>query len=141
MSILVFWLYKFITVPLAWLLLQILRPFLGGKLREMIEDKNHGFYKIKKSGAEKEIATARPLWIHAASGEIEYARPVIREFKKRYPEVPILVTYSSPSAKKILESIHEIDAWAALPWDLDFMLASFIAKWKYNILMFSKCLA
>lgn len=52
MSLLVFWLYKFLIVPLAWLLFQALRPFLGGKLREMIEDKNHGFYKIKKTGAE-----------------------------------------------------------------------------------------
>lgn len=138
MSILVFWLYKFIIVPLAWLLLQVLRPFLGGKLREMIEDKNHGFYKIKKSGAEKEIADARPLWIHAASGEIEYARPVIREFKKRFPEVPILVTYSSPSAKKILESLHEVDIWASLPWDLDFMLTAFIAKWNPRALLFSR---
>ncbi|WP_374030093.1 3-deoxy-D-manno-octulosonic acid transferase [Bdellovibrio bacteriovorus] len=138
MSALVFYFYKFIIVPLAYFLLQLFRPFLQGKLREMIEDKNRGFYKIKRAGAENEIALARPYWIHAASGEIEYARPVIRELKRQHPEIPVLVTYSSPSAKKILESLHDVDVWAALPWDLDFLLLRFIKKWNPRVLMFSR---
>ncbi|HWU44810.1 MAG TPA: glycosyltransferase N-terminal domain-containing protein, partial [Bdellovibrio sp.] len=138
MTRVIFWIYKFILMPLAYCLLQLLRPFVGGKLREMIDDKNQGFYKIKKSGAEDAIALARPLWIHAASGEIEYARPVIREYKRQHPEVPILVTYSSPSAKKILESIHEIDVWAALPWDFDFLFKAFVTRWNPRALLFSR---
>ncbi len=138
MSLLVFWLYKFILVPVAYLLLQLLRPFISGKLREMIEDKNQGFYKIKRPGSENEIALGRPLWIHAASGEIEYARPVIREYKKQHPNVPIIVTYSSPSAKKILEGLHEVDVWAALPWDLDFLLKAFVTKWNPRALLYSR---
>lgn len=138
MTLLVFYFYRFILVPLAYMLLQLARPFLQGKLREMIEDKNKGFYKIKKAGSENEIALARPYWIHAASGEIEYARPVIRELKRQHPEVPILVTYSSPSAKKILESLHEVDVWAALPWDVDFLVQRFIKKWNPRVLLFSR---
>ncbi|MNL50842.1 3-deoxy-D-manno-octulosonic-acid transferase [compost metagenome] len=116
--------YRVVVVPSAWLLLQILRPFVDGKLREMIEDKNSNLTQIKKSTLE-EIKNGRPFWIHAASGEIEYARPVIRELKRLYPDVPVIVTYSSPSAKKILESIHDIDAWAALPWDFKNQLLAF----------------
>ncbi|WP_413942877.1 3-deoxy-D-manno-octulosonic acid transferase [Bdellovibrio sp. HCB-162] len=138
MSMLVFYFYKFVIVPLAYFLLQLCRPFLNGKLREMIEDKNQGFYHIKKAHSENEIALARPFWIHAASGEIEYARPVIRELKKQHPDIPILVTYSSPSAKKILTGLHEVDVWAALPWDLDFLIAKFIKKWNPRILLFSR---
>lgn len=138
MSMLVFYFYKFVIVPLAYFLLQLCRPFLNGKLREMIEDKNQGFYHIKKAHSENEIALARPFWIHAASGEIEYARPVIRELKKQHPDIPILVTYSSPSAKKILTGLHEVDVWAALPWDLDFLIAKFIRKWNPRILLFSR---
>lgn len=138
MSTLIFYFYKFVIVPFAYLLLQLFRPFLQGKLREMIEDKNQGFYHIKKSGSENELALARPFWIHAASGEIEYARPVIRELKRQHPDIPILVTYSSPSAKKILTGLHEVDAWAALPWDLDFLIERFIKKWNPRVLLFSR---
>ncbi|MEK2688312.1 3-deoxy-D-manno-octulosonic acid transferase [Bdellovibrio sp. GT3] len=138
MSLLVFWLYKFILVPLAWIILQVLRPFISGKMREMIEDKNKSFYKMTHTGTEKLIPLHRPLWIHAASGEIEYARPVIREFKKMHPDIPVIVTYSSPSAKKILESMHDIDMWAALPWDFDFLISAFIAKWNPRALLFSR---
>jgi 3-deoxy-D-manno-octulosonic-acid transferase len=63
---------------------------------------------------------------------------VIRELKRLYPTVPLIVTYSSPSAKKILESIHELDAWAALPWDFDASLSGFLSKWNPRALLFSR---
>jgi len=138
MSVFAFYFYKLFLVPLAYIILQLMRPFLGGKLREMVEDKNHGFYKIKHAGNEQKIADARPIWIHAASGEIEYARPVIRELKRQYPDVPILVTYSSPSAKRILEGLHDVDVWASLPWDVDFMVENFIRRWNPRFLLFSR---
>lgn len=138
MSSLIFYFYKWVLVPVAYLLLQLMRPFLSGKLREMIEDKNGSFYKIKKAHSENEIALARPVWIHAASGEIEYARPVIRELKRQHPGIPVLVTYSSPSAKKILESLHDVDVWCALPWDTDAQIKSFVGKWKPRALLFSR---
>ncbi|MGZ6456970.1 MAG: 3-deoxy-D-manno-octulosonic acid transferase [Bdellovibrio sp.] len=104
-----------------------------------MNDKNSSFYKISSDAlTEKNISEAHPFWIHAASGEIEYARPVIRELKKQYPQIPILVTYSSPSAKKILAGIPEIDVWAALPWDFSFLIRRFIKKWQPRVLLFSR---
>ena len=129
--------YRWVIVPVAWILLQLIRPFVDGKLREMIEDKNSGLTHVKKN-TQAEIRSARPFWIHAASGEIEYARPVIRELKRLYPDVPVMVTYSSPSAKKILESMHDIDVWAALPWDFENSLSEFTAKWNPRALLFSR---
>lgn len=134
MTYLVFWIYKWIVIPIAWSLLQIARPFLRGKMREMIDDKNHQYSEIKN----EQIFTTAPLWIHASSGEIEYARPLIREFKKQNPEIPILVTYSSPSAKKILRQMVEIDAWTALPWDLPFSFSFFLRKWKPRMLLVAR---
>lgn len=139
MNFLVFLFYKIIIVPCAYIILQIGRPFLKGKLRELIEDKNQGYYKLtSENNSEQKISQARPFWIHAASGEIEYARPVIRELKKRYPHIPILVTYSSPSAKKILAGIPEIDVWAALPWDFASSIRRFVKTWNPRVLLFSR---
>lgn len=138
MKKLAFVFYKYFVVSLAWGLLQLLRPFLRGKVREMIEDKNHHFTKISGAISSPEIAAQRPIWIHAASGEIEYARPVIRELKKRFPQIPLIVTYSSPSAKKILQSVVELDAWMALPWDFALEMEDFILKWKPRLLLYSR---
>lgn len=122
-------LYRCFFYPLAFGLLQLLRPLLNAKTREMIEDKNSNFFEVKNSN-EDFIAAQRPFWIHAASGEIEYARPVIRELKERFPEVPVIVTFSSPSAKKILRVIPDIDAWGRLPWDFKEDCQRFLDKWQ-----------
>lgn len=122
--------YIYVLYPLALTLLQLLRPFLNGKAREMIEDKNQGVFVLKNNAGAAALASARPFWIHAASGEIEYARPVIRELKKNFPEVPLLVTFSSPSAKKILSGLSEVDAWGPLPWDQKKSCRKFLDRWQ-----------
>src|SRR6185437_14055342 len=50
-----------------------------------------------------------PLWIHASSGEFEYAKPSIREMKQRDPSLPIVVTYFSPTYAKVIESFPGVD--------------------------------
>ena len=122
------YLYRYLLYPFAFSILQILRPLLGKKARQMVVDKNAHFFEVKNKTADW-IATHHPFWIHAASGEIEYARPVIRELKKRFPEIPIIVTFSSPSAKKIIKSLDEVDGWGALPWDFESDCRAFIEKW------------
>lgn len=96
----------------------------------MIEDKNHGVFIFKNNTEAAKLAQGRPFWIHASSGEIEYARPVIRELKKNFPEVPLVVTFSSPSAKKILSGLSEVDAWGPLPWDQKKSCQAFLEKWQ-----------
>jgi 3-deoxy-D-manno-octulosonic-acid transferase len=122
-------LYRFFLYPLAFLILQICRPLLGKKAKQMVADKNNHFFEVKNNTAEW-IATQRPFWIHAASGEIEYARPVIRELKNKFPDVPVIVTFSSPSAKKIIKSLADVDAWGSLPWDFHKDCRNFIEKWQ-----------
>lgn len=128
---LAFFIYKNILFPFAFLLLQFLRPLLPAKLKETIQDKNNlDFTNIKFS--------EKPFWIHAASGEIEYAKPVMRELKRRFPEIPILVTYSSPSAKAILEKIPEIDRWMPVPWEWSTSVQKFISHLSPRALLFAR---
>jgi 3-deoxy-D-manno-octulosonic-acid transferase len=42
--------------------------------------------------------TAPPVWFHVASvGEFEQARPVISALERARPDIPVLITFSSPS--------------------------------------------
>lgn len=132
----IFSLYRYCLYPIGILLVKVLAIFKSGKLREMVRGKSkEEFFKSQsdlfKNGQD-------PIWIHAASGEIEYARPLIREIKKDHPEIPILVTYSSPSAKKILASIPEIDAWGAMPWDTPWACHKFLLRWRPRICLWSR---
>ena len=77
-----------------------------------------------------QLLPARPLWIHASSGEIEYAKSVIREIKRCYPQIPVMVTYFSPSAKKLIQKFSGIDLAMALPWDHRHSVQKFLDFYK-----------
>lgn len=68
----------------------------------------------------------RPIWIHCASGEFEYAKPMIRSLKARYPELPLLVSYFSPTYAQQVERFPGVDFACALPWDRARTMAEFI---------------
>jgi 3-deoxy-D-manno-octulosonic-acid transferase len=55
--------------------------------------------------------------IHAASGEIEYAKPLLRWIRQLAPDKQILLTYTSPSILKLLPSAEFYDACVPLPLD------------------------
>lgn len=106
-------LYPFIYSPLLWLLTFF--KFFNPKIKK-------GF-KLRKPGANKVLpwldweAESRPLWFHCASGEFEYAKPVIRRMKQKYPQTKIMVTYFSPSVVKSLEASQDVDFFCPMPWD------------------------
>jgi 3-deoxy-D-manno-octulosonic-acid transferase len=79
------------------------------------------FLKIDKSL----FANERPIWIHAASGEFEYAKPVIRKIREK-SAVPILVTYFSPTYAENVRKFPGVTASAPLPLDSRDELESFI---------------
>lgn len=121
--------YRFVLIPIAFFLLQILRPVLPPKLRTMIEDRKQKNFQHLPS---------RPFWIHASSGEIEYAKSVIRGLKEKYPQVPILVTYFSPSAKKLIQKFEGIDLAMPSPWDTRREVARFLRFYKPQALLIAR---
>lgn len=131
-----FFIYRWLLAPLAWVLLQIFSPLVGGKLRAFVRLKNAAEFRV--GGDEERIRVARPFWIHAASGEIEYARPVLRELKKRFPEVPVVVTYSSPSAVRLLEKLPDVDAWGPAPWEFRRSVRRFHARFRPRALLIAR---
>ncbi|CAN5561874.1 lipid IV(A) 3-deoxy-D-manno-octulosonic acid transferase [soil metagenome] len=80
---------------------------------------------------------AQPIWIHAASGEFEYAKPVIREIRER-SAVPILVTYFSPTYAENVQKFPGVTASCPLPLDSRDELESFIQHLKPKALLIAR---
>jgi len=114
---LIFLIYRYLALPVAVMLLKIFSGLLPEKLQEIVAD---------RSFLNLQALPARPIWIHAASGEIEYAKSVIRSLKEEFPQIPILVTYFSPSAKKLIQNFPGIDLGMALPWDRPYDIEKFL---------------
>ncbi len=100
----IFWFYRNVVLNFLVFLLQIAKPFHSRKIQEFFLDR-------KKSNLQSLPKNA--VWVHASSGEIEYAKELIRLFKKDHK---VVISYFSPSAKKLIENI-ECDGSFALPID------------------------
>lgn len=83
-------------------------------------------------------AGTRPIWIHCASGEFEYAKPVIQELKQREPQQKILVTYFSPSARIAIEKFPGVDFHSPAPWDLSRHVSALIQHHKPRALLIAR---
>ncbi len=71
---------------------------------------------------------ARPLWIHASSGEIEYAKSLIRELKKNYSQIPLLVTHTSSSSQNSVKNL-DVAAYGVAPIDTSQDVQAFLTRW------------
>jgi len=61
---------------------------------------------------------ARYVWFHASSlGEFEQGRPVIEEFRSKYPQYKILLTFFSPSGYEVRKNYTGADYVCYLPAD------------------------
>lgn len=91
--------------------LYLFRPWFNLKLKLWIQLRNQPPPVFSPLG--------NPVFIfHAASGEIEYVKSIIRELKEAKAQVFIIVTYSSPSAERLFTNIMPyVDLFIPLPWD------------------------
>ncbi len=104
--------YRFIYFTLKCLM-RIADPFLNQKSKNWVRLRSE-YKKI----IELENPIKNSIWVHASSGEIEYAKAVIFEIKRLKPELKIIVTYSSVSAESLFENIrNSVDYFVPLCWD------------------------
>jgi 3-deoxy-D-manno-octulosonic-acid transferase len=86
--------YNSIVVPVAYGALSAASLF-HGKLRETFATRRDILERWKASRAR---FSGRPVWFHVASvGEYEQAKPVISRLHRDYPDVPVALTFTSPS--------------------------------------------
>ena len=79
-----------------------------------------------------------PILIHCASGEFEYAKPVIREIKKRNPQQTIAVTYFSPSYESQIKNFEGVDFSCPIPWDLPHVQREFLSRLRPKQILISR---
>jgi 3-deoxy-D-manno-octulosonic-acid transferase len=101
----------------------------GLEARRSIEGKS-----VWASGPKSE----NTVWIHCASGEFEYAKPVITLLKQEDPTAFVLVTYFSTSFVKAIAHFPGVDAYCPLPWDTPGALKEFLAYHKPKTLLVAR---
>jgi 3-deoxy-D-manno-octulosonic-acid transferase len=126
---LLLFLYRTLVMPLAALLL----PFAG-----LIHRKIGDGLRLRRARRPDFNFPARPVWIHAASGEFEYAKAVIRELKAARPDIPILVTYFSPTYAKNAANFPGVDLTVPLPLDLPGPCSSFLKRYQPRALLIAR---
>ncbi len=79
------------------------------------------------------------VWFHCASlGEFEQGRPVMEDFKDRYPEYKIILTFFSPSGYEVRKNYKTADYIYYLPMDTPRKAAKFIKYVNPEIVIFIK---
>lgn len=133
---LAFALYFVVLAPFTRFLLHLLSPFLGDKMKAFVKGKD--LREFRFSEPRKDFQKNPPLWIHAASGEIEYAKPLIRKLQETHPTLPLIVTYSSPSAVPLLQKIEGLAAWGPAPWEASWDYRDFLSRFKPQALVIAR---
>ncbi len=139
------WIYRFLVAPIFLLTLPILalineKVRLGLKLRMQSGKKDPHSREGSKLPLNilSQIENKPPIWIHASSGEFEYAKPVLRELKAKNPDIPILVTYFSPTFCKSILNNPDVDLAIPLPLDFPGPVNSFLNKFKPRICLLAR---
>jgi 3-deoxy-D-manno-octulosonic-acid transferase len=129
-----FFVYRHLLMPIVrslLLALYLIRAALPEKLRLGLEMRRGQPWL---DGAQQ----TRPIWIHCASGEFEYAKPVIRLIKLRWPNQPVIVTYFSPSYRKQVEQFAGVDQSFPLPIDERSAILDMIRFHKPRVALFAR---
>lgn len=114
-------------------LIRLLRPLL----RLLPHEKLKFFFRESGRIHLTTPLTQRPIWIHASSGEIEYAKSVIRNLKSEFPGIPLLVTHTSVSSQKAVASIGA-EAYGVSPLDTPQEIQAFLQKWQPRLCLIAR---
>jgi len=86
-----------------------------------------------------DLDNSRKIWVHASSlGEFEQGRPLIERIKNNFPDIPVVLTFFSPSGYEIQINYDYADFVFYLPLDGNSVSKKFIEKINPLIAIFVK---
>lgn len=135
MDWIVFLIYRYFFLPVVFILLRLF-AFLkfDHKLFQTLKFRlKNEFHKRPSFNPDK-----RSIGIHAASGEIEYAYPLIRKIKQLNPDFNIVITLSSASVLNSVINHPDVDAVGPAPLDLFWRVKLFLDRFNFKLFLFSR---
>jgi len=114
--------------------------FFNSKARLWIDGRKDIFKRIKEALEDEPSGEARMIaWFHCASlGEFEQGRPVIEEFRSRFPAYKIFLTFFSPSGFEVRKNYKDADYIFYLPADTRLNAERFISIVNPRMVFFIK---
>lgn len=133
-----FSLYRHLLFPLLMFAMKAAARFSGenNKIREGLKLRARD-----DSGTWPWLACTkgqRPVWIHCASMEFEYAKPVITALKARFPDLKIMVTYFSPTVAQAARRFPGVDFACPMPWDRPAIWREFLCHHEPRALLLAR---
>lgn len=133
----ILWAWR-ILFAASWLLMRLhLGFFRWIGMKKMVD-----LFELRRrsSGAHQAQVQAKPfrIWIHGASGELESARPLMRQLKSQFPELEFVVTSFSPSALALSSRFTEASVFELCPWDFPWSWQKFLQKYQPTWAIFSR---
>lgn len=118
--------YLIFVFPLKLLLFKETRAYLKTRLQSA---KNKKLFRPTKE---------KVYVFHAASGEAEYAFPIIRELKSLRPKCKVIMTFFSNSYLDVVFANSDIDEVIPLPMDLPAPTRSFLKRSKASAVFIAR---
>lgn len=127
-------LYSF-GISLYGLGVRIAALFGHQKARLMVS----GWQKLYAVIPDFNARNEKVAWFHASSlGEFEQARPILEEYRKRYPEYKICLSFFSPSGFEIRKNYEMADFVCYLPLDTRYNAREFVRLVNPSVAFFVK---
>lgn len=98
------------------------------KARQWVGGRKGLFRKLEQAFEGLDRQKNPVMWFHASSlGEFEQGRPIIEDFRKKFPGYKILLTFFSPSGYEVRRNYDQADWIFYLPLDTPSNARRFIA--------------